>query len=145
MTAGPVAQQDSPAERTATATMTREMAELARVGSAISAGASATALEPALANGKTTMNTLSPGPGPAAVTAVERANITRMESVINAASIAGLALGLLAGLAGVALFASGISRRATKPLDLTELSRLLDSVATGRHPAGAASRRAPAP
>jgi signal transduction histidine kinase/ActR/RegA family two-component response regulator len=51
--------------------------------------------------------------GPAANTAAGRANITRMESVIDAVSIAGLALGILAGLAGVALFASGISRRVT--------------------------------
>jgi len=36
-----------------------------------------------------------------------------LESTISAVSVAGLALGVLAGLTGVALFASGISRRVT--------------------------------
>ena len=46
---------------------------------------------------------------PAAINAARRAVITRMESEINALSIVGLALGILAGLLGIALFTSGIS------------------------------------
>ena len=42
---------------------------------------------------------------------VKRDNITTLETAINLLNIAGLVLGLLAGLAGVALFTSGISRR----------------------------------
>ena len=92
------------------------MAELAQLRSAISAGASATALRPALENGKATMDTLRSqiaglAQGPAAILAARRADITRMESTIDTVSIAGLALGVLAGLIGVALFTSGISRR----------------------------------
>ena len=49
--------------------------------------------------------------GPAAILAARRADITRMESTIDAVTIVGLALGVLAGLIGIALFTSGISRR----------------------------------
>ena len=117
--AAAVAEGDSRAERTAAATTTKEMAELAQLRSAISAGASVTALRPALENGKTTMDTLrgqtaALAQGPAAINLARRADITRMESTIDWVSIAGLALGVLAGLIGVALFGSGISRRVTR-------------------------------
>ena len=49
--------------------------------------------------------------GPTAIILARRADITRKESSIDAVSIAGLALGVLAGMAGIALFTSGISRR----------------------------------
>ena len=52
--------------------------------------------------------------GPAALNLARRADITRLESTIDWVSIAGLALGVLAGLIGVALFGSGISRRVAR-------------------------------
>jgi signal transduction histidine kinase/CheY-like chemotaxis protein len=117
--AAAIAEGDARAEQTATATATTEMAELARLRSAISAGTSLTELRPALENGKTTMDTLrrqtkALTQGPTALNRVRRADVTRMESTISWVSIAGLALGLLAGLIVVALFGSGISRRITR-------------------------------
>jgi signal transduction histidine kinase/CheY-like chemotaxis protein len=114
--AAAVAEGDSRAERTAAATATTEMAELAKLRSAISAGASGTALRQALENGKTTMDrlrgqTAALDQGPTAIHTTGHAEIVRMESTISWVSIAGLVLGLLAGLIGVALFGSGISRR----------------------------------
>ena len=52
--------------------------------------------------------------GPAAINLARRADITRLESTIDWVSIAGLALGVLAGLIGGALFGSGISRRVAR-------------------------------
>jgi signal transduction histidine kinase/CheY-like chemotaxis protein len=117
--AAAIAGDDSRAERTVAATATTEMAELARLRSAINAGTSVTALRPALESGKTTMDrlrreTAALDRGPAAINLVRRADVTRLESTINWVSIAGLALGVLAGLIGVALFGSGISRRVTR-------------------------------
>jgi CHASE3 domain sensor protein len=106
--AAAIAEGDSRAERTLAATATAEMAELANLRSAISAGASATALTPALENGKTTMDrlrrqTAALDQGPAAIHTARHADIIQMESTISWVSIAGLALGVLAGLIGVAL------------------------------------------
>jgi signal transduction histidine kinase/CheY-like chemotaxis protein len=113
------AEGDGRAERAVAATATTEMAELARLRSAISAGASATAIRPGLENGKTTMDRLrrqiaALTRGPAAINLTRRADITRLESTIDWVSIAGLALGVLASVIGVALFGSGISRRVTR-------------------------------
>jgi len=148
--AAAVAEGDSPAERAAAATAATAMAELAGLRSAVSAGASVTALKPALENGKGTMDALRGQiadltRGPVALNLARRADITRLESTIDAVSIAGLALGVLAGLIGVALFASGISGRVTvaaanagrlgegQPLEpvpgaADELGRLADSL-----------------
>jgi signal transduction histidine kinase/CheY-like chemotaxis protein len=114
--AAAVAQGDSAAERAVAATVTREMAELARLRSTVSAGAPAAVLRPALENGKQTMDALRGqvadlAKGPAAILAARRADISRLESTIGWVSTVGLALGVLAGLMGVALFTSGISRR----------------------------------
>ena len=70
----------------------------------------------ALENGSATMDVLRGQIAalvrPSAASLVtHRAAITRLENAIDILNIAGLALGLLAGLAGIALFASGISRR----------------------------------
>jgi len=116
--AAATAEGDSGAERTVAATTTREMSELARLRSAIGAGTPAAALRPELENGKAIMDSLrrqvaNLAAGPAATLLTGRAEITQMESTIDAVSIAGLALGVLAGLIGVALFASGISGRVT--------------------------------
>jgi signal transduction histidine kinase/CheY-like chemotaxis protein len=116
--AAAIAEGDSRAARTAAATATAAMADLAKLRSAISAGASVTALRPSLEHGKTTMDRLrgqiaALAEGPTAINLARRADITRMESIIDWVNIAGLALGVLAGLIGVALFGSGISRRVT--------------------------------
>ena len=114
--AAAVAEGDSRTEQTVEATTATEMAELAQLRSAVSAGASATALKPALESGKDTMDALriqiaALDQGPVALQAARRADITRMESTINTVTIVGLTLGVLAGLVGVALFTSGISGR----------------------------------
>jgi signal transduction histidine kinase/ActR/RegA family two-component response regulator len=116
--AAAVAEGDSGAERAAAAAMTRVMAGLARLRSTVSAGAPGAALTAALADGKLAMDALRGQTadlvrGPAAVGAAGRGNITGLESVIDAVSIAGLALGVLAGVIGAVLFASGISGRIT--------------------------------
>jgi CHASE3 domain sensor protein len=105
--AAAVAQGDSRAERTVAATTATEMADLARLRSAVGAGAPVTVLRPALVNGKKTMDALRSQVaglvrGPAAINLARRAGITRLASVIDWVSIAGLVLGLLAGLIGAA-------------------------------------------
>jgi signal transduction histidine kinase/ActR/RegA family two-component response regulator len=114
--AAAIAEGDSRAERVAVAAATAEMAGLARLRSATSAGISVTALRSELQSGKVTMDGLrgqiaAMTQRSTAVSLARRADITRMESTIDWVTIAGLALGVLAGLIGVALFGSGISRR----------------------------------
>lgn len=111
-----VAEGDSRAAQAAEATTAKAMAELARLRSAISAGTSVTSLKPALEGGKVTMDALRSqiaalAQGPAAILAAGRAEVSRLESTIDTVTVVGLALGLLAGLIGIALFTSGISRR----------------------------------
>jgi signal transduction histidine kinase/ActR/RegA family two-component response regulator len=103
-------------QRTVDATTGQEMAELAQLRTAISGGTSARNLIPALLNGKTTMDRLRREvadlvAGPAALVTVEHNKLTALQTRIELLDIAGLVLGLLAGLAGVALFASGIAGR----------------------------------
>jgi signal transduction histidine kinase/ActR/RegA family two-component response regulator len=98
------------------ATTGQELAELAQLDSAISYGGSGQNLLPALLNGKTTMDRLRIQvavliAGPTALVTVEHNRLTALETRIQLLDIAGLVLGLLAGLVGVALFASGIARR----------------------------------
>ena len=114
--AAATAEGDTRAARTAAATATTTMAELARLRSAIGAGASVRRYGRRCEGGKTTMDTLRRQTAaltraPTALNLARRADITRLESTINWVSIVGLALGLLAGLIGVMLFGSGISRR----------------------------------
>src|ERR1700677_3470771 len=106
-----VAEGDSGAERVAEATTVAEMTELADLRTAINAGASATVLTPALENGKSIMNALQSqisalSQGPAAIVTDRRIRVTQLESTIDTVSIVGLALGVLAGLIGIALFTS---------------------------------------
>jgi len=103
-------------QRTVDATTGRELAELAQLRSAIGAGTSARNLLPVLLDGKITMDLLRRQVadlvvGPTALVAVEHAKITALATRIELLDIAGLVLGLLAGLAGVALFTSGIVGR----------------------------------
>jgi signal transduction histidine kinase/ActR/RegA family two-component response regulator len=51
---------------------------------------------------------------PAKQVATQRVNIDGLQSALTTLNIAGLAVGVLAGLLGVALFTSGISRRVTE-------------------------------
>ena len=117
--AAAVAEGDSRAEQTLAASAKTAMAELAKLRSAINAGAPVTTLKPALENGKATMDrlrtqTAALAQRPTALNLARRADITQLESTIGWVSIAGLALGLLAGLIGVMLFGSGISRRVAR-------------------------------
>jgi signal transduction histidine kinase len=94
----------------------QELFELAQLRSAISRGVSAGNLRSALENGKTTMDLLrrqvaSLVAGPAALVAVQHKKITTLQTRTELLDIAGLVLGLLAGLAGVALFTSGVASR----------------------------------
>jgi signal transduction histidine kinase/ActR/RegA family two-component response regulator len=114
--AAAAAEGDSRAVRAADATTAKAMAELAQMRSALSAGASVAALKPALENAKRTMDALRTQiadltQGPAATLVARRADVTRMETSIDAVTIAGVILGVLAGVLGGALFTSGIARR----------------------------------
>jgi signal transduction histidine kinase/ActR/RegA family two-component response regulator len=98
------------------ATTGKELSELAQLRSAISRGASAGSLLPALKTQKITMDLLRRQVadlivGPTAAVAVLHNELTALLTRIQLLDIAGLALGLLAGLAGVALFTSGIASR----------------------------------
>ena len=49
--------------------------------------------------------------GPIVASVTQHNNVVRLASIIDVIDVSGLALGLLAGLAGIALFTSGVSRR----------------------------------
>jgi len=107
---------DARQQRVVDATTGRVLAELTQLRSAVSGGVSARGLLVRMQNTKTNMDLLRSqvaalDAGPAAALAQKRDQITMLEAAINRLNIAGLVLGLLAGLAGVALFTSGISRR----------------------------------
>jgi len=103
-------------QQTLDATTGQVLAELAQLRSATSGGTSARNLLAALLNEKTTMDRLRAqvadlAAGPNAIVAVQRDKITALQTRIELLDIAGLVLALLAGLAGVALFTSGIASR----------------------------------
>jgi len=103
-------------QQTVDATAGRVLVELAQLRSASSGGTSARNVLPALLNEKTTMDRLrgqiaALAAAPNAVVAVQRDKITTLQTRIELLDIAGLVLALLAGLAGVALFTSGIASR----------------------------------
>jgi signal transduction histidine kinase/CheY-like chemotaxis protein len=109
-----------PVERRQAAVVTRsavgEFAILVRILTKIDAGTSGAGLITDLQSGKTQMDRLRSQvstliDGPAKLLVLKRFAITRLESTITTVSLVGLALGLLAGLVGVGLFSSGISRR----------------------------------
>jgi signal transduction histidine kinase/CheY-like chemotaxis protein len=104
-------------QRTVDATAGQELAELAQLRSAISNGVTGWNLLQALLTATTTMDRLrgqvaSLIAGPTAMVTVEHNRLTTLQTRIQLFDIAGLVLGLLAGLVGVALFASGIASRA---------------------------------
>jgi signal transduction histidine kinase/ActR/RegA family two-component response regulator len=111
-----ITEGDSHQQRAVDATTGQELFELAQLRTAISGGLAGSALRTALEHGKTTMDLLRRqiadlADGPAALLVTQHKKITRMATAIDRLDIAALVLGLLAGLAGVALFTSGISRR----------------------------------
>jgi signal transduction histidine kinase/ActR/RegA family two-component response regulator len=111
-----VIEGDGRQQRTVDTTTGQELVELAHLRSAISNDTSDRNLLPALLNGKTTMDLLrrqvaSLVDGPRALVAVQHNELTALQRRIELFDIAGLVLGLLAGLAGIALFTSGVARR----------------------------------
>jgi len=104
------------AARQVSATAGQVMTELARLRAEVSAGIPARSLRAGLLASKATMDTLQAqvtrmNAVPTAVRLNGSTAIGRLESAIDVVSAIGLALGLLAGVAGAALFATGISRR----------------------------------
>jgi signal transduction histidine kinase/CheY-like chemotaxis protein len=102
-----------------------EFAMLARILTKIDAGTSGAGLITDLRSDKTQMDRLRSQvatmiDAPTNLLAQKRLAITRLESNITTVSLIGLALGLLAGLVGVGLFSSGISRRVKVTADNAE-------------------------
>jgi signal transduction histidine kinase/ActR/RegA family two-component response regulator len=107
---------DVPRQRAADATAAQALSELAQIRAAVGRGASTSSLQASLASEKATMDRLRAQvtqltKAPAAQLASNRSRVTGLESATGTLDIAGLALGLLAGLVGVGLFTSGISAR----------------------------------
>jgi CHASE3 domain sensor protein len=114
--AAAVREGDGGQQRAVDATAGQELVELAQLRSAISDGTSTGNLRPALETGKTTMDLLrrqvaSLAAGPAALVAVKNEKISTLRTRTELLDIVGLVLGLLAGLAGAALFTSDVASR----------------------------------
>jgi signal transduction histidine kinase/ActR/RegA family two-component response regulator len=110
------AEGDTRQQRAVDATTGAVLSELAQLRSAVRSGVSVGSFRPALEREKATMDRLrrqvgSLADGPAALVAIQHNKIIALQSRIKLLDIVGLVLGLLAGLAGVALFTSGIARR----------------------------------
>jgi signal transduction histidine kinase/ActR/RegA family two-component response regulator len=111
-----VIQGDGRQQQAVDATTGKVLLELAQLRTAIGHGISAGNLRLALENQKMTMDLLRRqvadlARGPTAVVAVQHSKITTLQTRIELLDIAGLVVGLLAGVAGVALFTSGIASR----------------------------------
>jgi signal transduction histidine kinase/ActR/RegA family two-component response regulator len=103
-------------QRAADASTGTLLTQLAQLRSATSRGISVENLIPLMENEKTTMDRLrrqvaSLANAPATLVAIEHNKLTALQSRTVVLDIAGLALGLLTGLAGVAFVTSGIARR----------------------------------
>jgi CHASE3 domain len=114
-----VIEGDSRQQQAVDATTGKVLLELAQLRSAIGRGISVGNLRLALENEKMTMDLLRRqvadlASGPTAVVAVQHNKITALQTRIDLLDIAGLVVGLLGGVAGVALFTSGIARRVGK-------------------------------
>jgi signal transduction histidine kinase/ActR/RegA family two-component response regulator len=110
------AEGDSRQQRLVDGTTGKVFAEMEQLRSTVSGGVSAKDLRSALENEKKTMDLLRRqeadlADGPASLIATHSRAITRQMTAIDTLNVAALVLGLLAGLAGAALFTSGISRR----------------------------------
>jgi signal transduction histidine kinase/CheY-like chemotaxis protein len=114
--AAAVIEGDGDQQQTVDATTGQVLVELAQLRSAVSRGVSAESLIPPLKSEKTTMDRLRRqvadlAAAPTALVAVQHDKLTTLQTRIELLDIAGLVLALLAGLAGVALFTSGIAHR----------------------------------
>ncbi len=143
---------DAQQERPANATAGRVIAQLDLARAAVARGAAVSTITAMLRRAKRSMDLLRAQITSTRIRATnmmmsQRSAVDRMEAGIDVVTIVGVVLGLLAGLAGVALFASGISRRVAAaasnadrlgegqplvPSDHSgdELGRLADSLAT---------------
>ena len=111
-----VIESDGRQQRAVDATTGKVLFELAQLRSAISHGISIGNLRLTLEHQINTMDLLrrqvaNLADAPTALVATQHNKITALQTRIELLDIAGLVLGLLAGLAGVALFTSGIARR----------------------------------
>jgi PAS domain S-box-containing protein len=109
---------DSRQQRALDATTGEAFAELAQLRSAVVGRVTSRPLARELVRQKASMDVLRRQVAglirsPVARLVAQVKMINSLEAAINELNIAGLALGLLAGLIGVALFTSGISRRVT--------------------------------
>jgi signal transduction histidine kinase/ActR/RegA family two-component response regulator len=114
--AAAVAVGDTGQQQALDATTVKEFGELISIRNAIAHGTTGPALLPALEAGKATMDLLRRQvsalmAAPQQQAQNRRNEISTLESAIEALNYTGLALGVLAGIAGTALFASGISTR----------------------------------
>jgi signal transduction histidine kinase/CheY-like chemotaxis protein len=103
-------------QRAADASTGKVLSELARVRSAVARHAPDASVLPGLLSGKATMDLLRHqvarlAGGPSALVLTQRQKINALETRIEWLNVAALVLGLLAALAGVGLFTSGIARR----------------------------------
>jgi signal transduction histidine kinase/CheY-like chemotaxis protein len=111
-----IAEGDTGIERTVSAAATVVFGGLAQLRAQVSSGVTSKAMIQPLATGKLHMDALRRLVvglirGPAAEMAARNSAITAQEMASGILHVVGLALGLLAGLAGVVLFTLGISRR----------------------------------
>jgi signal transduction histidine kinase/CheY-like chemotaxis protein len=114
--AAAVADHDVPAQRAADRTVGQVLSALAQVRLAIVHRAPRPELARLLAHGKGMMDRLRDQISdliqvPATELGIRRADVGRLETSIDVLSLTGLALGLLAGLGGIALFTTGVGRR----------------------------------
>ncbi len=143
---------DVPQQKTADSTAAHVVAQLDVIRAAVARGAPASQVTPMLRHNKRSMDLLRAQIAGLTFQAKrmmlsQRAEVTRLGTGIDVVTIVGVVLGLLAGVVGVALFASGISRRVAAaasnadrlgegqplvPADHSgdELGRLADSLAT---------------
>ncbi len=111
-----VAAGDRSQQQAVDATTGKMLVNFAQLRSVTSRGVFVRNLRLAMDQQKTTMDLLRRQiadltAGPAALSAAAHNKVTRLTTTIDLLDGAALALGLLAGLAGIALFTSGISRR----------------------------------
>jgi signal transduction histidine kinase/DNA-binding NarL/FixJ family response regulator len=117
MTQGATAQEQS-----ARVAMARVMSQLDRLRAGVAAGDPPSSLRSGLITAQASMDDLRGEIarltiGPSAAVAIGSARISSLETTIGVVSYAGLALGLLAGVAGIALFTTGVSRRVVQAAD----------------------------
>lgn len=114
--AAALADHDVPAQRAADRTVGQLLGALAQVRLAIVHRVPRSELVRRLAHGKRIMDRLRDQIGdlirvPATELGIRQADVGGLETSIDVVSLIGLALGLLAGLGGIALFTTGIARR----------------------------------